>query len=199
MPEGWSRTEFVAQLFRRGLSVVASDAFAVGAPPQAIRLGLGAARTREDLGVCPHPAQRHAQAVGRNFDSCVASGRSCDVSGNRGPMRSAGDNAWRYAVRDAGRLTSRCFEPAGRPYFRIGHERTRGSALVAAWRSCVTENSWLNAEGSPSTLRLPPQPTSSLSQMRRSLASRAMRLPPDRSLSCFPADTRIPAITGKGP
>jgi hypothetical protein len=41
--------EFVAQLFRRGLSVVASDAFAVGAPPQAIRLGLGAARTREDL------------------------------------------------------------------------------------------------------------------------------------------------------
>jgi DNA-binding transcriptional MocR family regulator len=49
MPEGWSRTEFVAQLFRRGLSVVASDAFAVGAPPQAIRLGLGAARTREDL------------------------------------------------------------------------------------------------------------------------------------------------------
>jgi DNA-binding transcriptional MocR family regulator len=49
LPEGWSRTEFVAQLFRRGLSVVASDAFAVGAPPQAIRLGLGAARTREDL------------------------------------------------------------------------------------------------------------------------------------------------------
>ena len=49
LPQGWSRTEFVAQLFRRGLSVVSSDAFAVGAPPQAIRLGLGAARTREDL------------------------------------------------------------------------------------------------------------------------------------------------------
>ena len=49
LPEGWSRMEFVAQLFRRGLGVVASDAFAVGAPPQAIRLGLGAARTREDL------------------------------------------------------------------------------------------------------------------------------------------------------
>jgi DNA-binding transcriptional MocR family regulator len=49
LPQGWSRMEFVAQLFRRGLSVVASDAFAVGAPPQAIRLGLGAARTREDL------------------------------------------------------------------------------------------------------------------------------------------------------
>jgi DNA-binding transcriptional MocR family regulator len=49
LPEGWSRMEFVAQLFRRGLSVVASDAFAVGVPPQAIRLGLGAARTREDL------------------------------------------------------------------------------------------------------------------------------------------------------
>jgi len=32
--------EFVAQLFRRGLSVVASDAFAVSAPPRAIRLGL---------------------------------------------------------------------------------------------------------------------------------------------------------------
>jgi hypothetical protein len=39
----------VAQLFLRGLSVVASDAFAIGAAPQAIRLGLGAARTREDL------------------------------------------------------------------------------------------------------------------------------------------------------
>jgi DNA-binding transcriptional MocR family regulator len=49
LPQGRSRTEFVAQLFRRGLSVVASDAFAVSAPPQAIRLGLGAARTREDL------------------------------------------------------------------------------------------------------------------------------------------------------
>ena len=49
LPQAWSRMEFVAQLFRRGLSVVASDAFAVGAPPQAIRLGLGAARTREDL------------------------------------------------------------------------------------------------------------------------------------------------------
>ena len=41
--------KFVAQLFRRGLSVVASDAFAIGVAPQAIRLGLGAARTREDL------------------------------------------------------------------------------------------------------------------------------------------------------
>jgi DNA-binding transcriptional MocR family regulator len=49
LPEGWSRMEFVAQLFRRGLGVVASDAFAIGAAPQAIRLGLGAARTREDL------------------------------------------------------------------------------------------------------------------------------------------------------
>jgi DNA-binding transcriptional MocR family regulator len=49
LPQGCSRTDFVAQLSRRGLSVVASDAFAVGPPPQAIRLGLGAARTREDL------------------------------------------------------------------------------------------------------------------------------------------------------
>ena len=50
LPEGWSRTDLVAQLSRRGLSVVASDAFAVlTPPPQAIRLGLGAARTREDL------------------------------------------------------------------------------------------------------------------------------------------------------
>jgi DNA-binding transcriptional MocR family regulator len=49
LPEGWGRMEFVTQLFRRGLGVVASDVFAVGAPPQAIRLGLGAARTREDL------------------------------------------------------------------------------------------------------------------------------------------------------
>jgi DNA-binding transcriptional MocR family regulator len=49
LPQGWSRMEFAAQLSRRGLGVVASDAFAVDAPPQAIRLGLGAARTREDL------------------------------------------------------------------------------------------------------------------------------------------------------
>ena len=54
LPQGWSRMEFVAQLFRRGLSVVASDAFAVSAPPQAIRLGLGAARTREDLSSALH-------------------------------------------------------------------------------------------------------------------------------------------------
>jgi DNA-binding transcriptional MocR family regulator len=49
LPEDWSRIEFVSQLSRRGLGVVASDAFAVQSPPQAIRLGLGAARTREDL------------------------------------------------------------------------------------------------------------------------------------------------------
>jgi DNA-binding transcriptional MocR family regulator len=50
LPEGWSGTEFVGELFRRGLSVVASDAFAVDATsPSAIRLGLGAARSREDL------------------------------------------------------------------------------------------------------------------------------------------------------
>lgn len=49
LPEDWSRIEFVSQLSRRGLGVVASDAFAVQPPPQAIRLGLGAARTREDL------------------------------------------------------------------------------------------------------------------------------------------------------
>ena len=49
LPQEWSRTDFVAQLSRRGLSVVASDVFAIGPPPQAIRLGLGAARTREDL------------------------------------------------------------------------------------------------------------------------------------------------------
>ena len=46
LPQGWIRTD----LSRRGLSVVASDSFVVRmAPSQAIRLGLGAARTREDL------------------------------------------------------------------------------------------------------------------------------------------------------
>jgi DNA-binding transcriptional MocR family regulator len=49
LPEGWDRMDFVAQLLRRGLGVVASDAFAIDAAPQAIRLGLGAARTSEDL------------------------------------------------------------------------------------------------------------------------------------------------------
>ncbi|MDX1150651.1 aminotransferase class I/II-fold pyridoxal phosphate-dependent enzyme [Sinorhizobium medicae] len=49
LPSGWNRGEFTAQLRAAGIGVVASDAFAISDPPEAVRLGLGAARTRDDL------------------------------------------------------------------------------------------------------------------------------------------------------
>jgi DNA-binding transcriptional MocR family regulator len=50
LPAGWSRTVFQDRLARRQISVVPSDAFALTSqPPEAIRIGLGAAATREEL------------------------------------------------------------------------------------------------------------------------------------------------------
>ena len=50
LPDSWTRAEFAAHIRRQGLAVVTSDAFAVdGRPEHAIRIALGAARTRADL------------------------------------------------------------------------------------------------------------------------------------------------------
>ncbi|NMJ40257.1 PLP-dependent aminotransferase family protein [Roseomonas sp. JC162] len=49
LPAGWDRLDFAAQLRRRGLAVVPSDAFAVGAPVAAVRVSLGAAADRTAL------------------------------------------------------------------------------------------------------------------------------------------------------
>jgi DNA-binding transcriptional MocR family regulator len=50
LPAGWSRAQFAGHLQRRGLAVVTSDAFNVGAEaPNAIRVSLGAARSRAEL------------------------------------------------------------------------------------------------------------------------------------------------------
>jgi DNA-binding transcriptional MocR family regulator len=45
----WTRAEFSSRLRSEGISVVASDAFAVGSAPEAVRLGLGAPESREEL------------------------------------------------------------------------------------------------------------------------------------------------------
>ncbi|HEY1927264.1 MAG TPA: PLP-dependent aminotransferase family protein [Caulobacteraceae bacterium] len=51
LPMGWSRAVFHAELVRRQVSVVPSDAFAITShPPEAVRIGLGSASTREELG-----------------------------------------------------------------------------------------------------------------------------------------------------
>lgn len=50
LPTAWTRLEFASHVHRQGLAVVTSDAFTVdGAPEHAIRIALGAARTRADL------------------------------------------------------------------------------------------------------------------------------------------------------
>lgn len=49
VPEPWTRGELVSRLRSVGIGVVASDAFAVSKPPEAIRLGLGAPETLEDV------------------------------------------------------------------------------------------------------------------------------------------------------
>ena len=44
MPKTWTRSEFAHHLRSAGISVVTSEAFAlIPAPPEAVRLGLGAA------------------------------------------------------------------------------------------------------------------------------------------------------------
>ena len=50
LPEPWTRTGFQAALDAHDVSVIPSDAFVTsGEPPQAVRIGLGAAETRADL------------------------------------------------------------------------------------------------------------------------------------------------------
>jgi DNA-binding transcriptional MocR family regulator len=51
LPSWWDRSDFVPHMLRRGLTLVASDAFAAGlhAAPQAVRVSLGAARNRAEL------------------------------------------------------------------------------------------------------------------------------------------------------
>jgi DNA-binding transcriptional MocR family regulator len=49
LPPPWSRGEFSARLRSAGISVVPSDAFALSAPPEGVRLGLGGTATRDDL------------------------------------------------------------------------------------------------------------------------------------------------------
>ncbi len=49
LSEPWTRGEFVERLRSSGVGAVASDAFALGRAPQAVRLGLGAATSREEL------------------------------------------------------------------------------------------------------------------------------------------------------
>lgn len=55
LPPSWARGEFTARLRIAGVGAVASDAFALGEAPEAVRLGLGAAedaaRLRESLGI----------------------------------------------------------------------------------------------------------------------------------------------------
>jgi DNA-binding transcriptional MocR family regulator len=45
----WTRGEFTARLRSAGIGVVASDAFAIASPPEAVRLGFGAAANEDDL------------------------------------------------------------------------------------------------------------------------------------------------------
>jgi DNA-binding transcriptional MocR family regulator len=49
VPEPWTRGELVSRLRSVGVGVVASDAFAVASPPEAIRIGLGAPETVEEV------------------------------------------------------------------------------------------------------------------------------------------------------
>lgn len=52
LANGWTRGELAARLRLAGIGVVTSDAFAVGAAPEAVRIGLGTAPTRERLRHC---------------------------------------------------------------------------------------------------------------------------------------------------
>lgn len=49
LPAPWTRGEFAARLRASGVGVVTSDAFALGAPPEAVRIGLGASESRQAL------------------------------------------------------------------------------------------------------------------------------------------------------
>ena len=49
LPPPWTRGEFLTRLTPLGIGAVASDAFALTDPPEALRLGLGAPQTQEEL------------------------------------------------------------------------------------------------------------------------------------------------------
>ncbi|HET6609781.1 MAG TPA: PLP-dependent aminotransferase family protein [Rhodopila sp.] len=49
LPSAWTRAEFVAHLRAIGIGAVSSDAFALGAAPEAVRLSLNAPATRDEL------------------------------------------------------------------------------------------------------------------------------------------------------
>src|SRR5579859_5761055 len=49
LPPSWTRAEFITRLRAVGIGVVGSDAFALGTPPEAVRLGLGASATQTEL------------------------------------------------------------------------------------------------------------------------------------------------------
>lgn len=49
MQNGWTRSEFSNRLRNVGIGVVTSDAFAVSAPPEAVRLGFGPAPNRDQF------------------------------------------------------------------------------------------------------------------------------------------------------
>lgn len=52
LTERWTPADFVAHVRRQGLAIVGSEAFAVdGAPPNAVRVALGAAASRHELGI----------------------------------------------------------------------------------------------------------------------------------------------------
>jgi DNA-binding transcriptional MocR family regulator len=69
LPAPWERALFAAQLKQRGIDAVASDAFAVVAnPPEALRVCLGGATSRDELrhalGKIAELAQQTPDAVG---------------------------------------------------------------------------------------------------------------------------------------
>jgi DNA-binding transcriptional MocR family regulator len=49
MPEPWTRGELVSRLRSIGIGIVASDSFAIGSAPEAVRLALGAPVSSEEL------------------------------------------------------------------------------------------------------------------------------------------------------
>jgi DNA-binding transcriptional MocR family regulator len=49
IPAPWTRAEFTTRLRLLGIGVVGSDSFALGPAPEAVRLGLGAPASREEL------------------------------------------------------------------------------------------------------------------------------------------------------
>jgi DNA-binding transcriptional MocR family regulator len=54
LPHSWPRSEVVLRLRDFGISIVSSDAFALTSPVEAIRLGLGGPKSRDDLRECLH-------------------------------------------------------------------------------------------------------------------------------------------------